>query len=418
MDHLGPEGSEIIPSLPLGKTAIDVLADFLRYLLWCARAYIEGTHANGVDLWLSVEKEIEFVLSHPNGWESRQMWMRKAAISSGLIPDDHSGHNRFAFITEGEANLHFSIHNGLSPSAFEDGDGVVIVDAGEETIDISGYARNSNIPPSFDEIGAPQCHFQGLVSVSMYARMFFTEFLSKSIFLEDLDDIVLCFERTVKPCFRNSEKPQFIKFGSARDNDASCNIRFGQLKLAGEKVAEFFEPSIQCIVAGVHEQRKAGKRNFTNVVLVGKFSACDWLYTQVAKRLKSDGFSVFRPDYHMDKAIVEGALFNYIDRHPKRSIMRSLYHASRKLALAFDIGTTHSGISYCILASGTVPQIKSVTRFRGQVNESLKIPTIIYYDASGKVRAVGAEAVQEDNYGTAEEEGWVKVEWFCFAISV
>ena len=47
-----------------------------------------------------------------------------------------------------------------------------------------------------------------------------------------------------------------------------------------------------------------------------------------------------------DKTIIESALFNYIDRHPKISIVRSLYHASRKLALAFDIGTTHSGISY------------------------------------------------------------------------
>jgi hypothetical protein len=155
---------------------MDVLADFLRYLLWCARAYIEGTHANGVDLWLSIEKEIEFVFSHPNGWGSQLTWMRKAAVSSGLIPDNQSGHNRITFITEGEANLHFSIHNGLSPSAFEvkgspehyntltpgpqqDGNGVVMVDAGEETIDISGYARNSNIPPSFDKIGAPKCEY-------------------------------------------------------------------------------------------------------------------------------------------------------------------------------------------------------------------------------------------------------------------
>ena len=113
------------------------------------------------------------MLSHPNGWESRKTWMRKAAVSSGLIPDNQSGHSRITFIKEGEANFHFSIHNGLSPSAFEvksspenystlmpgrqDGNGVVIVDAGEETIDISSYARKSNIPPLFDMIGAPQC---------------------------------------------------------------------------------------------------------------------------------------------------------------------------------------------------------------------------------------------------------------------
>jgi hypothetical protein len=107
------------PPLPPGKTVVDVLADFLSYLFQCARTYIEETHANGVDLWLSFEKEIEFVLSHPNGWESQQGRMRKAAVSAGLIPDDQTGQDRITFITEGKANLHFSFRNRLPQSALE-----------------------------------------------------------------------------------------------------------------------------------------------------------------------------------------------------------------------------------------------------------------------------------------------------------
>lgn len=34
----------------------------------------------------------------------------------------------------------------------------------------------------------------------------------------------------------------------------------------------------------------------------------------------------------------------------------------RELVLAFDIGTTHSGISYSILDPGLVPEIKGVLR--------------------------------------------------------
>lgn len=34
----------------------------------------------------------------------------------------------------------------------------------------------------------------------------------------------------------------------------------------------------------------------------------------------------------------------------------------RKLVLAFDVGTTFSGIGYAILDPGEVPQIQAVTR--------------------------------------------------------
>jgi nitrate reductase cytochrome c-type subunit len=52
-------------------------------------------------------------------------------------------------------------------------------------------------------------------------------------------------------------------------------------------------------------------------------------------------------------------------------------------------------------------------RFPAQerVGGASKIPTIIYYDREGKVRAVGAEATSEAVELTAEEEGWTKAEW-------
>jgi hypothetical protein len=55
-----------------------------------------------------------------------------------------------------------------------------------------------------------------------------------------------------------------------------------------------------------------------------------------------------------------------------------------------------------------------VERFPGQENTGTvcKIPTIIYYDKSGKVRAVGAEAIYGGINLEAEENEWVKAEWF------
>ena len=99
---------------------VEVFADFLKYLLECASSYIQDTHANGTDLWNSVESDIDFVLSHPNGWEGEQQSeMRRAAVLAKLIPDNESGHSRISFVTEGEASLHFSVENGLPAGAMK-----------------------------------------------------------------------------------------------------------------------------------------------------------------------------------------------------------------------------------------------------------------------------------------------------------
>ena len=120
--HLRPErlDSEAIkradlPPLPPGKTAVAVFADFLAYLFTCARTFITETHANGESLWKSLGDRIEFVLSHPNGWEGLQQdKMRQAAVMAGLVPNSPAGHARIYFVTEGEASLNFCVQNGLT----------------------------------------------------------------------------------------------------------------------------------------------------------------------------------------------------------------------------------------------------------------------------------------------------------------
>ena len=110
------------PPLPLNKTVAEVLGDFLKYLFECASSYIQDTHAIGPDLWAAMEKDIDYVLSHPNGWEGiQQMQMRQAAVQAGLIPDTTKGHARISFVTEGEASLHFAIQNGLPSGAMKVG---------------------------------------------------------------------------------------------------------------------------------------------------------------------------------------------------------------------------------------------------------------------------------------------------------
>jgi hypothetical protein len=92
--------------LPENKTKEDVLSDYLQYLFHCARDFIEDTHSDGISLWKSLHRDTHFILSHPTSWGGKQHDMlRECMAQSGLLPEAHS--SRLAFVSEGEANLHY-----------------------------------------------------------------------------------------------------------------------------------------------------------------------------------------------------------------------------------------------------------------------------------------------------------------------
>ncbi len=86
-----------------------------------------------------------------------------------------------------------------------------------------------------------------------------------------------------------------------------------------------------------------------------------------------------------------------------------------------------------VLDPGTIPEIKGVTRYwntfhywaaythfshrfpsQEHVGSDAKIPTIMYYNNEGTVKAIGAEALKENIIEAAEDEGWVKYsEYVC-----
>ena len=59
-------------------------------------------------------------------------------------------------------------------------------------------------------------------------------------------------------------------------------------------------------------------------------------------------------------------------------------------------------------------EINDLPRFPGQLRVSgdSKIPSILYYDQYGVVRAAGADALLESRLAQKEEEQWLSCEWF------
>ncbi|KAF9526171.1 hypothetical protein CPB83DRAFT_896323 [Crepidotus variabilis] len=335
---------EDIPPLPPGKTVVEVIADFLAYLLECTATYIQDTHPNGKTLWqdfLSATHSptgasndgIDFVLSHPNGWEGKeQAQMRDAAVKAQLISDNAEGQDRISFVTEGEATLHFAVQNELL-SHIEQSEGIVVVDAGGGTIDVSTYKRQQDQgAQAFEEISEARCYFHGSVFVTVAARNFLKKNLSESDFLDEIEDIISCFDKTTKLCFRDDQDPQYIKFGGRKDNDPHVNIRFGQMKLEGVDVATFFRASIDCIVQAVMDQKKKFPQIIRHVVLAGGFSASDWLFHKVRDILTNKGMTVIRPENNVVKAVSDGVISFYLDHYVRTRVATVTYGVAGNVA--------------------------------------------------------------------------------------
>ncbi|KAK7472172.1 hypothetical protein VKT23_000294 [Stygiomarasmius scandens] len=349
--HLRPDRkendavSQVIHPLPPNKTAVDVFADFLHYLMECTKSFIIQSMPNGAPFWESVEERIQFVLSHPNGWEgSQQSQMRCAAIQAGLITDSREDHRRMQFVTEGEASLHYCLNNKCDTS----NGGIIVVDAGGGTVDLTAYQMEQsgkNDKLWFKEIARPQCHFTGSIFATNQARRFlqsnfvssnaviypnhsYLGKLANSRFLEDVDHITECFDKSTKLTFKDADEPAFIKFGAVRDRDPDVGIRSGQMKLLGTDVAKFFEPSIDSIMDAIVAMQMDctdSTKKTDSVFLVGGFAASDYLFNRLESFLRPTGLTICRPQSYLNKAVADGAASFYLDHFVNSRVARWHY---------------------------------------------------------------------------------------------
>ncbi|KAF6748622.1 hypothetical protein DFP72DRAFT_971152 [Ephemerocybe angulata] len=365
--HLRPKsavvpGEEPVPPLPFNKTVVEVFTDFVTYLNSCAKKYITETH--GAALYNSLSNDIIYVLTHPNGWAGpQQAAMRRAATLGKLVPDTPEGSARVIFVTEGEASLHFCLAKGmhlagapekevedgppkkkvkLSKAAAakaakeeelkkaKEGNGILIVDAGGGTIDVTSYSQQPD--GSYNEIAIPECYFQGSAYVTMRAKKWFTNLLKATRFEPDVDTLTQRFDRNTKHGFRKDDEPHHIQFASSREREPALRIRGGRLTMDGPDVASFFKPSVDCIVNAVKKQCASARVPIRAVFLVGGFSASEWLFSQVQAQIEPLGITVSIPDSHMNKAVSSGAVSFYLDSLVSSRVSRAMYGVAVRTA--------------------------------------------------------------------------------------
>ncbi|PFH47738.1 hypothetical protein AMATHDRAFT_151443 [Amanita thiersii Skay4041] len=311
-----------LPPLPKNKTAIQIFADMLDYLYKSTKKYI--CERQGVPLWNSVASNIDFILSHPNGWEGKQQAeMRRAAIMAGLVPNEGEGQKRISFVTEGEASLHFCLNK--IPDALNDHakDGIMVVDCGGGTLDFSTYTRTSD-SFEFKEISPAECTFQGSMFVTNRAGEFLAKTLQGSKYgtEEDIDAMVNIFDKNTKPSFKSTTKSYWIKFGRASDNDPKYGIRSGTIKLNGTDIATLFEPAVKSIIKVVEDKVKKSTIPIKVLFMVGGFATSDYLFETLQDHFKKSGISMLRPDAYLNKAVAEGAVSYYLDHTVKHRVSK------------------------------------------------------------------------------------------------
>lgn len=342
-----------IPPLPEGLDAVRVLSDFMKYLFHCTRTYIVESHASGSDMWKSLEGHVEFVLTHPNGWEGRQQQqIRQAAKLAGLVPEGPDGQSRLHLLTEGEASLHFCVTTLFASDSFstpiactddydeEDAtpgyEGIAILDAGGGTVDMSVYSMSLSPSVSVEEVAPAECRLQGSVFVTLRAQQLLKSKLANSQFgtAEMIQQMTKIFDKTTKLGFRNAEDPQYIKFGTRRDSDPEFGIKSGQLKLAGEDIAKLFEPSIEAIAEAFKQQRQASAIPISHAFLVGGYASSDFLFLSLQRHLAFSNTILCRPGTQLNKAVADGAVSFYIDHLVKTRVAKVTY--GTPVAIRYD----------------------------------------------------------------------------------
>ncbi|KAF9068279.1 hypothetical protein BDP27DRAFT_1224514 [Rhodocollybia butyracea] len=412
-----------IPPLPPNKSLVEILADFLQYLLSCVKSFIEETVVlYGPNLWASVQNRIIYVLSHPNDWEGlQQSYMRQAAVLAGLVSDTVNDEDRIRFVTEGEASLHFCVNNGLTIGQNE---GTIVLDAGGGTIDLSAYSSSrSGDAITFQEISRSECTccFAGSIFVTGEAALYVQDKLKGTPFNDDVSAIRDIFDRTTKLQFRNSNEPSFIRFGRRSDTDLALDIRSGQMKIQGSDVARFFEPSVKAALDAIKKQRSNARKTITSVFLVGGFAASSWLLHQLKDKLQPLGLSVYRPDTHVNKAVSDGAVSFYIDHFVTTRVSRWSYGTD--CFSAYDPNDPeHRRRGYSVHGvSGRlrVSDVYSVILQKDvQISEEQEFRSPYFYNTITPLNTISVDILRYE--GANNNPQWVDVDagMFCLALRI
>ncbi|KAG8917157.1 hypothetical protein FRC02_003321 [Tulasnella sp. 418] len=88
------------------------------------------------------------------------------------------------------------------------------------------------------------------------------------------------------------------------------------------------------------------------------------------------------------------------------------------LVISIYLGTTYSHVAWALLEPNQVPQTHIVTGFIGLEDcpSSAAIPSVLFYDQEGRLRAAGTQTLDYEIIFQAHSENWIRTEWFILLL--
>ncbi|KAH0833971.1 D-arabinono-1,4-lactone oxidase-domain-containing protein [Lanmaoa asiatica] len=304
-----------LPQLPPGKTAMNLIIDFLTCLWEYAKEEITREIGAVADL-----NAADVVVTCPAAWDAKGCdLMRAAAIEAGLVQSARAGdvhwRDRLRIITEPEAAAVHCVRltdlHKLRPSQ-----NFMICDAGGGTVDLACYKIIGQVGQNGNLEIAEMCARSGANCGSLFLDLRFRE-LVQTLLAEHpahLDPASLAyfmhsFSQTDKLAFRGEVDDEtyfhFTCFNVQDQHDPSVGLINGELAIPGILIRrEVFDPVVNQVLEMIEEQAGKIEQRIDALLLVGGFAGSEYLF-------RKDKFSgkmkvIARPS-DADTATVRGA---------------------------------------------------------------------------------------------------------------
>ncbi|EJD43571.1 hypothetical protein AURDEDRAFT_66345 [Auricularia subglabra TFB-10046 SS5] len=266
---------------------------------------------DSAEVWLTV----------PAAWDAQGCSiMREAAIQAGLVRSAHAGdrdrwRDRLKIITEPEAAaVHAAELTDLHH--LRPGETFLIADCGGGTVDLAVYRLIGERVAHLEiaEVSARSGENCGSIFLDLRFRELVKTLLAQHP--AHLDDASLayfmhCFSETEKLNFRGEEDDgtffHFNCFNPEDGDDAAVGLENGELSIPGNLLrSQVFDPIVHQAVALIEDQVTRSLTPIDAIILVGGFSACQYLFRRVQATFAGRVRIVARPT-DADTATCRGA---------------------------------------------------------------------------------------------------------------
>ncbi|KAI0904023.1 hypothetical protein F4823DRAFT_616447 [Ustulina deusta] len=302
-----------------GKTAVDLIADYLR-ALW---GHTLQTIAKARGQTVLDALRFHVVITVPAIWKGyARRDMEQAARNAGILDDRLAGDTRLTFVPEPEAAALSTLSEpGRKVSK---NDVFMVCDAGGGTVDLITYKVSSANPIRMEEAVEGQGGLCGGIFVDQAFEVKCKKCLGRRwdrLSKNDINDVMReDWERGVKPQFTPSldrDYPIRVPAGAFPDgktSDTKCDpiIKNARMMFSRGHIEDIFSSVFKDIDQLVDDQIQSAKTkdvSVTGIILVGGFGSSPYLYEHLRDRYKTSGVDVLQSGGMRPRtAICQGAV--------------------------------------------------------------------------------------------------------------